>query len=78
MVKYCKLCRSLIIGESCTNYKCKNHIKNTEAATREQTGYIENMLEKLGEDCEYNFVTMSRREADKIIVKLEERLELGE
>lgn len=75
---YCKTCGSLIMGGSCTNKKCKHHIQGTEYATYSQVEYIQAMLAKLGDETEYDYKSMSKKEASRIINELQERIELGE
>lgn len=76
--EYCEICQSIIIGDSCTNKKCQNHVKGTEYATYKQVNYIQDMLKRLDDDTEYDYKSMTQKEASRIIEELQERLELGE
>ena len=75
-MKYCKLCGSTIYDKSCSNKRCKNHIPGTEPATFKQTEFIEDMLDKLGEEKDLRGMTMTQ--ASKMIKVLEGRIEMGE
>lgn len=70
-------CGSIKIGGSCTNKKCRQHIKGTEFATYKQTDYIQSMLEQSEDDTAYDYKSMTQREASRIIDKLQERIDLG-
>jgi len=74
-MEFCK-CGSIKIGGSCTNKKCRQHIKGTEFATYKQTDYIQGMLKQLEDDTEYDYKSMTQREASGIIRELQGRLEL--
>ena len=75
-MKYCKLCKSIIYGHSCSNRKCLRHLEGTEPITFKQTEFIEDMLDKLGEGKDLRGMTMTQ--ASKLIRELQERMELGE
>lgn len=75
-MKYCELCKSLIIGDSCRNEKCKKHIEGTEPASYKQVEYIQALAERLDE--EYDTRAMTKKEAGKLIEELRERVEMGE
>ena len=76
-MNYCKTCGSLVIGGSCTNRKCRHHIKGTEYAIYSQIEYIRSMLARLDDETEYDYKNMTLKEASKIIDELQERIELG-
>jgi hypothetical protein len=64
---------------NCTNKNCTEHIKPlVDEVTLAQIEYINSLYKKLGEDCEIDFDTLSKKEGSKIIDNLLERLEMGE
>jgi len=77
MLEFC-ICGSLKVNGNCTNRKCAHHMSGMEPATYKQIEYIKDILDKLQDDTEYAFGNMAQKEANKLIVSLEERLEAGE
>lgn len=75
-MKFCE-CGSIKINDSCTNKKCQYHIKGTEFATFKQTDYIQGMLKQLEDDTEYDYRSMTQREASRIIDQLQDKIDLG-
>lgn len=60
MIIFCE-CGSIKIAESCSNKKCKNHIKGTQKASMAQIEYLKSMVTKLDyddSDQDYNSLTV--------------------
>ena len=77
MAEFCT-CGSLKVKGNCSNKKCKKHIPGNEPATFNQLFFIKDLARQAGDETEYNFETMTKKEANGIIDELKEKVEFRE
>ena len=77
VMKFCT-CGSMLKAGLCTNKRCKMpHVKD-EYASYKQIEYITTLSTDIGDDVEYDFISMTKNEASMIIKSLLEKLEVIE
>jgi hypothetical protein len=77
--EFCKICSSLIVGESCTNKKCEKHVSSTQKITFKQKEYIQDLMKNLDiDEDKYAFGSMTKKEASMLVKKLAAEVEIKE